>query len=111
MSSPTGCAALDRDLVRVSSALSEGAESPREALHITVDTSTETKQLTVAPNEAVHDALARAWEFPPLGFAEVLLGTDAVPPGESFEQWGIEAPVPVITDGRRLCHPSVDALC
>ena len=74
-------AALDRDVERVSSS---------GALAITVYTDVETMSISARPTDAVHDALAAAFGRPVDHVEEALLGDDAVQPGESFEQFGIE---------------------
>ena len=74
-------AALDRDVERVSSLTS---------FTITVSTDTETMAVSARPTDAVHDALALAFGRPVEHIEEALLGDDAVQPGETFEQFGIE---------------------
>ena len=76
-------AALDRDVERVSSSLG--------ALTVTVDTDAETRAISARPTDAVLDKIAAAFERPVEHIEEALLGDDAVQPGESFEQFGIEA--------------------
>ena len=75
-------AALDRDMERVSSLTS---------FTITVDTDAETRAISARPTDAVHDAIAAEFGRPVEHIEEALLGDDAVQPGESFEQWSIEA--------------------
>ena len=74
-------AALDRDVERVSSL---------GALTVTVATDAETRAISARPTDAVHDAIAAEFGRPVEHIEEALLGDDAVQPGESFEQWGIE---------------------
>ena len=74
-------AALDRDVERVSSV---------GDFAVTVDTDAETRAISVRPTDAVHDAIAAAFGRPVEHIEEALLGDDAVQPGESFEQFGIE---------------------
>ena len=75
-------AALDRDVERVSSL---------ETYTVTVHTDDETRTFSYRPSDAVHDAVAAAFERPVQHIEEVLLGDDAVQPGETFDDWGIEA--------------------
>ena len=82
--------ALDRDVERVSSLTS---------FTITVDTDAETKRISARPTDAVYDALAAAFGRPVEHIEEALLGDDAVPPGDSFDEWGIE----VAVCSRRCC--------
>ena len=74
-------AALDRDVERVSSL---------GALIITVATDVETRAISARPTDAVHDSIAAEFGRLVEHIEEALLGDDAVQPGESFEQWGIE---------------------
>ena len=74
-------AALDRDVERVSSL---------GAIAVTVHTDAETRAISCRPSDAVHDAVAAAFGRPVEHIEEALLGDDAVPPGESFDEWGIE---------------------
>ena len=76
-------AALDRDVERVSSSLG--------ALTVTVATDDETRAISARPTDAVHDAIAAEFGRPVEHIEEALLGDDAVQPGESCEQLGIEA--------------------
>ena len=80
-------AALSRDVERVSSLTS---------FTITVITDAETRAISARPTDAVHDALAAEFGRPVAHIEEVLLGDDAVQPGESFEQFGIEVTVTVL---------------
>ena len=59
------------------------------AITVTVSTVTETRELAALPTEAVYDAIAAAFGCLLLQVQEVLLGDEAVSPGESFEDWGI----------------------
>ena len=78
--------ALDRDVERVSS-LGDFA--------ITVDTDAETKTISARPTDAVHDVVAAEFGRPVEHIEEALLGDDAMQPGESFEQLGIEVIITV----------------
>ena len=75
-------AALDRDVERVSSL---------GVFTVTVHTDDETRTVSCRPSDAVHDAVAAAFERPVGHIEEVLLGFDAVQPGDTFDDWGIEA--------------------
>ena len=75
-------AALDRDVERVSSLTS---------FTITVTTDAETRAVSARPTDAVHDAIAAEFGRSVAHIEEALLGDDAVQPGETFEQFGIEA--------------------
>ena len=75
-------AALDRDVERASSSLG--------ALTVTVATDAETRAISARPTDAVHDAIAAEFGRPVEHIEEALLGDDAVQPGESFQQFGIE---------------------
>ena len=75
-------AALDRDVERVSSL---------RAFTVTVHTDDETRTVSCRPSDAVHDAVAAAFGRPVEHIEEVLLGDDALQPGETFDDWGIEA--------------------
>ena len=79
---PSLAEALDEDVERVAAELAP--------LRITAVTDAESKELAAQPSEAVHDALAAAFGRPVEHIEEALLGADAVPPGESFDEWGIE---------------------
>ena len=70
----------------------EEGEAPAEegVLIVTVSTDCETKEITVTPTDAVHDAIAAGFERPGEVIEEALLGDDAVQPGETFQDWGIE---------------------
>ena len=74
--------ALDEDVERVAAELA--------LLRITAVTDAETKEVAAQPSEAVHDAIATAFGRPVEHIEEALLGADAVPPGDSFAEWGIE---------------------
>ena len=73
----------------------EEAAAEEEELHITAHTDDETRTVSCRPSDAVHDALAAAFERPVEHIEEALLGNDAVQPGETFDDLGIE-------DGARL---------
>ena len=75
-------AALDRDVERVSSL---------DTYTVTVHTDDETRSVSCRPSDAVHDAIAAAFEHPVERVNEVVLGDDAVQPGDTFDDWGIEA--------------------
>ena len=60
---------------------------------VTAATDSEEKAIAVRPSQAILDAIAAAFERPVEEIEEALLGDDAVQPGESFEQWGIEVTV------------------
>ena len=99
-------AVLDRDVERVSSLTS---------FTITVATGAETKNVCAGPTDNIHDALAAAFGRPVEHIEETLLGDDAVQPGESFEQWGIEASLsrravacrPTLTRAAACCCPTL----
>ena len=74
-------AALDRDVERVSSL---------GAIAVTVHTDAESRTISCRPSDAVHDSVAAAFGRPVEHIEEALLGADAVPPGDSFAEWGIE---------------------
>ena len=59
------------------------------AITVTVSTVTETRELAALPTEAVYDAISAAFGSLPWQVEEVLLGDEAVSPGDSFEDWGI----------------------
>ena len=63
---------------------------------ITVATDAETRAISARPTDHVLDTIATAFGRQVEDIEEALLGDDAVQPGESFQQWGIE-------DGARLC--------
>jgi hypothetical protein len=60
------------------------------AIVITATTDAETKELVARSTQAVHDALAAAFGCRPGDIDEVTFGDDAVQPGESCEDWGME---------------------
>ena len=99
-------AALDRDVERVSSL---------QAIIVTVHTDVETRTISCRPSDAVHDSVAAAFGRPVEHIEETLLGDDAVQPGESFEQWGIEASLsrravacrPTLTRAAACCCPTL----
>ena len=76
-------AALDPDVV-----------SSPGALTVTATTDAETKAISALPTDPVLDALAAAFGLPVEHIEEALFGDDAVQPGESFEELGIEVTVP-----------------
>ena len=78
-------AALDRDVERVSSRVSSLGD-----FTVTVTTDGETRTISARPTDAVHDAIAAEFGRPVEHIEDALLGDDAVQPGESFEQFGIE---------------------
>ena len=80
---PSLAEALDEDVERVAAELAP-------LLRITAETDAESKEVAAQPSEAVHDAIAAAFGRPVEHIEEALLGADAVPPGDSFDEWGIE---------------------
>ena len=60
------------------------------ALTVTASTDAESKAISALPTDAVLDALAAAFGLPVEHIEEALFGDDAVQPGESFEELGIE---------------------
>ena len=75
-------AALDPDVV-----------SSPGALTVTASTDVEAKAISALPTDPVLDALAATFGRPVGHIEEALFGDDAVQPGESFEELGIEVTV------------------
>ena len=64
--------------------------SSLRTITVTVHTDDETQTISSCSSGVIHDAIAAAFGRSVEHIEEALLGDDAVPPGECFDEWGIE---------------------
>ena len=65
--------------------------TPLTAITVTLTSDDETREVVVDPAQEVYEAVTAAFGSKPQLLDEALFGENAVQPGVSFEQCGIEA--------------------